>query len=64
MGFGWNEDEMDHHGVQYGAAATRAEHLLAMRRLWEDDEAEFHGEFVDFSPRCRGEAAPAPAPGS
>ena len=26
------------------------EHLLAMRRLWEDDEAEFHGDHVDFDP--------------
>ena len=21
-----------------------------MRRIWTDDEAEFHGEFVDFDP--------------
>jgi probable F420-dependent oxidoreductase len=51
MGFGWNEDEMNHHGVEYKQRRDVArEHLLAMRRLWEDDEAEFHGELVDFSP--------------
>jgi probable F420-dependent oxidoreductase len=51
MGFGWNEDEMEHHGVEYRRRRAKGrEHLLAMRRLWEDDEAEFHGEFVDFSP--------------
>jgi probable F420-dependent oxidoreductase len=51
MGFGWNEDEMEHHGVAYRRRRDQGrEHLLAMRRLWEDDEAEFHGEFVDFGP--------------
>jgi probable F420-dependent oxidoreductase len=51
MGFGWNEDEMNHHGVDYKQRRdVGREHLLAMRRLWEDDEAEFHGELVDFSP--------------
>lgn len=51
IGFGWNEDEMEHHGVEYRRRRAKGrEHVLAMRRLWEDDEAEFHGEFVDFSP--------------
>jgi probable F420-dependent oxidoreductase len=51
MGFGWNEDEMNHHGVDYRRRRDQGrEHLLAMRRLWEDEAAEFHGEFVDFSP--------------
>lgn len=51
MGFGWNEDEMNHHGVDYTQRREQGrEHLLAMRRLWEDDEAEFHGRWVDFSP--------------
>lgn len=51
IGFGWNEDEMNHHGVDYKRRRDQGrEHVLAMRRLWEDDEAEFHGEFVDFSP--------------
>jgi probable F420-dependent oxidoreductase len=51
MGFGWNEDEMNHHGVDYKQRRDQGrEHLLAMRRLWEDEEAEFHGSYVDFSP--------------
>jgi probable F420-dependent oxidoreductase len=51
MGFGWNEDEMNHHGVEYTHRRdVGREHLLAMRRLWEDDEAEFHGAHVDFGP--------------
>jgi len=51
VGVGWNVDEMEHHGVDPTLRRAHArEHVLAMRRLWEDDEAEFHGEFVDFSP--------------
>jgi probable F420-dependent oxidoreductase len=51
IGYGWNVDEMEHHGVD--SARRRdvvREHVLAMRALWTDEEAEFHGEFVDFSP--------------
>lgn len=51
VGFGWNEDEMNHHGVDYRQRrAIGREHVLAMRRLWEDEEAEFHGDLVDLSP--------------
>jgi probable F420-dependent oxidoreductase len=51
IGFGWNEDEMHDHGVEYATrrAHTR-EHLLAMRRLWEDEVASFEGEHVAFPP--------------
>jgi probable F420-dependent oxidoreductase len=49
-GFGWNVDEMAHHGVDY---ATRREHaresVLAMRALWENEEASFEGQFYNFS---------------
>ena len=49
IGFGWNEDEMSHHGVEYRSRRDHGrEHLLAMRRIWEDDEAAFDGEFVRF----------------
>lgn len=50
VGFGWNADEFEHHGVT--AANRRAvarEHVLAMRALWRDDEASFAGEHVRFS---------------
>jgi probable F420-dependent oxidoreductase len=49
-GFGWNEDEMAHHGVEYRRRrAMGREHVLAMQTLWRDDEASFDGEFVCFS---------------
>ena len=48
-GFGWNVDEMAHHGVEY---ATRREHaresVLAMRALWENEEASFEGKYVQL----------------
>jgi probable F420-dependent oxidoreductase len=51
IGFGWNEDEMEDHGVDYrGRRELGREHVLAMRRLWEDEEATFDGEFVQLPP--------------
>ena len=51
VGFGWNEDELEHHGVAMAdRRAVAREHVLAMQALWADDEAEFDGEHVRFSP--------------
>ena len=51
VGFGWNADEIEQHGVAMADRRDIArEHVLAMRALWRDDEAEYHGEFVNFSP--------------
>ena len=51
IGFGWNADEMEHHGVDMKRRRDQTrEHVLAMKQLWRDDVAEFHGEFVDFGP--------------
>jgi alkanesulfonate monooxygenase SsuD/methylene tetrahydromethanopterin reductase-like flavin-dependent oxidoreductase (luciferase family) len=55
---------MGHHGVDYKRRREQArEHVLAMRELWEHDEAEFHGTFVDFSPSwCWPKPTQAPLP--
>lgn len=51
IGFGWNEDEIEHHGVPFAARRDVArEHVGAMRALWTDEEASFHGDHVDFAP--------------
>ncbi len=51
VGFGWNADEMAHHGVDYTTRRAQCrEHVLAMQALWNDEVAEFHGDFVDFGP--------------
>lgn len=51
VGFGWNEDEMADHGVDYRTRRAHArDHMLAMQALWRDEVAEYHGEHVDFPP--------------
>lgn len=50
IGYGWNKEEMNHHGTKYTERRDRLrETVLAMKSLWTDDEAEFHGDHVDFS---------------
>jgi probable F420-dependent oxidoreductase len=51
VGPGWNREEMANHGVDPRTRTRRLlEHIAAMREIWTEDEAEFHGEFVDFDP--------------
>jgi probable F420-dependent oxidoreductase len=51
VGFGWNADEIEDHGVEPQRRREVArEHVLAMQRLWADDEASFDGEFVRLPP--------------
>lgn len=51
IGVGWNREEMENHGTD---PRTRGkllnERIRAMREIWTKDEAEFHGEYVDFDP--------------
>jgi probable F420-dependent oxidoreductase len=51
VGGGWNREEMANHGTD----PTRRwdvlrERVLALKEIWTEDEAEFHGEFVNFDP--------------
>ena len=51
VGFGWNRAEAEDHGVDFARRhAVVREHIGAMEALWSRDQAEFHGEFVDFGP--------------
>lgn len=51
VGFGWNVEEMEDHGVAYPTRRDHArEHVLAMQQLWAHDEASFSGRFVNFDP--------------
>ncbi len=51
IGVGWNEDEMESHGVDPRTRRARArEHVLAMQRLWADDVASFAGEHARVPP--------------
>jgi probable F420-dependent oxidoreductase len=49
VGFGWNTDELTDHRVPAGRRRTvLREYLEAMRALWSEPEASYHGEFVGF----------------
>ena len=51
IGGGWNVDEMENHGAVYETRfKLLRERVLAMKALWTEDAAAFHGEFVDFDP--------------
>jgi probable F420-dependent oxidoreductase len=51
IGFGWNADEIENHGVEMRRRRDVArEHVLVMQRLWTDDEASFDGEYVRLAP--------------
>jgi probable F420-dependent oxidoreductase len=51
IGFGWNADEIEAHGVDMKRRRDIArEHVLAMKALWTDDVASFDGEFVHLAP--------------
>ena len=51
IGNGWHEQEMRNHGT---FLATRhqlvQERVEAMRAIWTQERAEYHGEFVNFGP--------------
>ena len=51
VGYGWNVPELANHGRE--AAKRRAivrEYVALMRALWQDTEAEFHGDHANLSP--------------
>jgi probable F420-dependent oxidoreductase len=51
VGAGWNKEEMRNHGIdpssRWGQMRERVE---AMKAIWTEDEAEYHGRYVDFDP--------------
>jgi probable F420-dependent oxidoreductase len=52
IGVGWLEEEFDAIGVPFAERGARAdEYVAALRALWGEDEASFHGRYVDFD-RC------------
>ena len=49
IGYGWNREEMENHGIDVRRRRARVrESVLAIQELWSEDVAEFHGEFVRF----------------
>src|SRR6201991_211842 len=51
VGNGWNRDEMENHGTEFATRHKRArENIEAMKAIWTQPKAEYHGEFVNFDP--------------
>ncbi len=51
IGAGWNREEMADHGTDPRTrTALLQERVEAMKAIWTEDEASYHGRFVDFGP--------------
>ena len=51
VGAGWNKEEMANHGTDPRRRfSVMRERVEAMKAIWTEEEAEYHGEFVDFDP--------------
>jgi probable F420-dependent oxidoreductase len=49
VGAGWNREEMENHGTDpRKRMAIMAERIEAMKAIWTEDEASYHGEHVSF----------------
>ena len=49
VGAGWNREEMENHGTDpRRRMAVLRERVEAMKAIWADDEATYHGEHVNF----------------
>ncbi len=51
IGNGWNQDEMENHGTAFTTRHKLVrERVEAMKAVWTQTKAEYHGEFVNFDP--------------
>lgn len=51
IGGGWNVEEMANHGTEFRTRWKKLrEQVAALKKIWSEDEPEFHGEFVNFDP--------------
>ena len=51
IGGGWNAEEMENHGTPFNRRwKILRERVEAMKEIWANEEAEYHGEFVNFDP--------------
>ncbi len=51
IGAGWNREEIENHGTEFKTRfRLLRERVLAMKALWTQEQADFHGQFVNFDP--------------
>ena len=49
IGIGWNREEMRNHGTDPATrVALLRERIEAMKEIWTNDEASYHGKYVSF----------------
>lgn len=62
VGGGWNRPETADHGTDPDVRfAVQREKIEAMKELWTQEQAEYHGKYVDFGP-CYAWPKPHQAP--
>ena len=51
IGGGWNAEEMENHGTHFKTRwALLRERVEAMKAIWTEEAAAYHGKFVNFDP--------------
>src|ERR1700677_2544104 len=51
VGDGWNKEEIEDDGTAFETRHKRArETVEAMKQIWTQTHAEYHGEFINFAP--------------
>lgn len=51
VGAGWNREEMADHGTEFSTRwKLLREKVEAIKAIWTQDAAEYHGDFVNFGP--------------
>jgi probable F420-dependent oxidoreductase len=51
IGGGWNAEEMENHGTPFDRRwRVLREKIEAMKVIWSEENAQYHGEFVNFDP--------------
>lgn len=51
IGGGWNREEIEDHGTSFPTRwKVLRERVEAIKALWTEEEASYHGEFVSFDP--------------
>ncbi|MET0151983.1 MAG: LLM class F420-dependent oxidoreductase [Candidatus Binatia bacterium] len=51
IGAGWNVEEMGNHGTSFkNRWQLLRERVEAMKAIWQQERAEYHGKLVDFDP--------------
>ena len=51
IGAGWNQDEMENHGTVYETRfKVMTDRVKAIKALWTQEEASYHGQFTQFEP--------------